>query len=351
MSDLDSFLRDAARVGAAEYFPRVVDATSTIESRLIDENRFRGRVQSDELPEVSGLLSASLLLNDITVVNCLGGGPTSFQYGDFGQLQELIDKQELVFHVSPEELENADVDSVHPDLRACFAYPTGEVIDRFLQDAADVIADGRVVFQPSRFVMGRQRSSPADRNHVVMFQVDSQSPATRWSLASSMQHAPPTDVASDSHRSQGKDLFDVVLPIASDVPLRELNELLNAERDLLATFRAELKIAMRSATEGGSSTAEFVKDVINPRLETIQRRYKSLKRTHTAKTGIALVTSLALTYTAIDVASAYKTLVGILAGGGYASFGNQVLEYRSAMDGLKEEPLYLLWRCKQIASK
>lgn len=351
MENLDSTLRDAARRSAADYFSLVVDSTQGVESRLIDETRLRGRIQSNELGEVTSLLSASLLLNDLSVVNCLGGGPTTVRHFSPKEIHKFLGSDDLIFHVDPRTLESADVDSAKPYLLPCFMYPTSGEIDGFLREASDLIADGRVIFQPNRCVIGRQRSSLPTQNHWAAFEVDSRSPFSRWNYAANVKASAPTKVMFDTANSRGTELFDVVLPIASGVPLRELNKLLNDEKDLVASFRESLKEAIRSSKNDGASTLEFVKDVVEPQLGSIQRRYKALKRTHTAKSSLTAVTSLALSYTMMDMTSTAAVLLGLAAGGGFHAVGTQIIDYRADLDQLKEERFYLLWRCKQIAGK
>jgi predicted transcriptional regulator len=147
-----------------------------------------------------------------------------------------------------------------------------------------------------------------------------------------------------SHK-QSKQLFEITLPYFSNIDLKTLNKILEDENDLLSSFRINLQKVITEANTNFKSIEEIRKDLLNPEIDKINRKFKVIQNAHKLTT-IGLVGTFSLSFV-IAYYSHYDLMKlitpNLFIGGMIASNNN----YFQKIDDLKDTNFFLLWKIKK----
>jgi hypothetical protein len=145
---------------------------------------------------------------------------------------------------------------------------------------------------------------------------------------------------------------NIILPFISGLDVKDFNQILNDENDLLSNFRKELKSLTLLKPGEIKHSNEIYQDLIRPRLDKITKKFKSISEIHSLKVkGVVLVTAaLSLLSVAFgDYITAASTMSSV--GMGSAGFVKFESEYQTEIANLKNDPFYLLWKLKKARKK
>jgi hypothetical protein len=347
MSDIDKELTASAMRGASEYYAVAINSTKALHERIIDGSILRGQIASTEISNVSNLLSASLLLNDLSVVKYLNTGKIKVTIPPSHHFTSLFGVDRIMIRVSPETLHKHNIDSSNPNFAPCFLFSESEEIKKLMDDLVRFIEAGNVIFQPSRAILARQKPLPTIKSKWTLIGVHEFQPLDLWEPDSPNVTSKPTPLVLENTIPTDKILFEVVLPFVSGVPFSDLYSLIYDEHDLITTFRVSLKDAVHNANIKNFHANEFVRDVLNPKIEQIARKFKTLERVYNIKTGAATIGTIVLAYTAAVTGGPIKGLLAVASASGFGVLANTYADYIAKRDELKGDPFYLLWKCKK----
>ena len=328
-----------------------MDSARELHQRATAGATLRGQIYSRDTAETSKLLSASLVLNDLSVIHYLGHGKINVTIPWPERYPTMFGVDQVRFRVSLETLDEQNIDRSNPNLSPCFMYSEGPELTEFMANLSTLIESGKVLFQPSRAIMGRQKSDGSNGDKWAIIGVDDLLPLDAWEPVLRGDSSAPTPLVLNHGGTEGHTLFEIVLPYVSGIALPDLCRLLEDEADLVASFRASLKDAIRQAKSKELHTFEFVKDVVEPKVGQIGRKFKILERIHGTKIGAATVGTIALAYTAASAGGVGAGLLAVASASGFGVLTNQYTDYLAKREELKNDPFYLLWKCKEIASK
>jgi hypothetical protein len=143
-------------------------------------------------------------------------------------------------------------------------------------------------------------------------------------------------------------LCEVLLPFVENVSARDLASILQDEADVLAEFRAGIRLLINEATQQGRNQSEIIHDVILPRTAALERRFRHIvNKTRLKLSGATLATAT------LSLVSLVDTGLGaaVLALGGAAGGGAFVREYVSGstqLAALKSDLTYLMWKLTRV---
>ena len=151
-----------------------------------------------------------------------------------------------------------------------------------------------------------------------------------------------------------KTLFEITLPYFENTSLENFSKIITEESDLLSSFRVELKSLVKQALEDTSKIEEIKNDIIRPRIDTINRKFSSLKERHrlTIAGDIVFFTISLFTLNSIPGTPIQDILKALISGGGIAGklLFNEV-KYKKETEPLKDDPLFLLWKIEKAKRK
>jgi hypothetical protein len=159
--------------------------------------------------------------------------------------------------------------------------------------------------------------------------------------------ADPTD------KRHYKELCELAIPFITGVNFNDLAKILDDERDLLIEFRSELRKIVDDARAGKITSVEVINDVINPRIHKIGRRFSAISNAARLKLGGAAIGVATLSLASYMSSGLLATLVATIGGSGGAAayMAKEYAGFLMDREGLKDDPIYLLWRLRRISSK
>lgn len=349
-SSIDERLALAATVSPAEYFAAVIEATKHIHERFSSRTELTATLASRDIAKIKELLPVSLILNDRTGIRYIGHGEVKISLPPPYLYREMFGVETIQLNVSPDDFERHDIDQQDPSLAPCFFYSDGNELRPLMRSLAPFIERGSVVFQPSRSIIAKRPGKEQGHNSWHIIGTDELKPLDIWE-PHSLSGDKPTPIVMNHSGPIGTTLFEVTIPYLKGVPLKELSALLVDESDLVASFRSALKSAVRDAQKNSSNTTEMVNDVVQPRVTLLERKLRSLQRIHQIKIGGAALGSMALAYTSASTGGVGAGLLALASAGGFGLLANQYSDYLAKHDELRNDPFYLLWKCRQVARK
>ncbi len=350
MPSTDEMLAAAAVQGPAAYFEAVLDQTRPLHDRFHAKSELTATLASRDLRKLRSLLSVSLVLNDRTAVHYLGHGEMKVHIPPPDRYKKMFGVDQIRFNVTPEQIEQYKIGRAQPSLSPCFFYSHGKELTPLLNALLPCIERGRVTLQPVRGILAKQDRSVGSQSDWHVIGADEKANLELWEPEESNPQGRPVPLVMSHSSPVGETLFEVTMPFLQGVPFRELDALLTHEADIVASFRASLKTAVREAGKHNASIAEIVGDVVQPRLGLLERKMKSLQRVHRLKVGGAALGSVALAFTSASTGGVGAGLLAIASAGGFGLLANQYSDYLGKQDELRQDPFYFLWKCKQVAN-
>jgi len=145
-------------------------------------------------------------------------------------------------------------------------------------------------------------------------------------------------------------LFQITIPYLEGVDFNELAKILEDEEDLLSSFRYSIKQAILE-TKDTNDILTVRRDIIDPKVDALNRKFKSITNAHRFKIAGAAVGTVAMAYTAISTAGISSSIATVFGGGGFGLLGKEYSNHQEKTNELKDNPYYFLWRCKQVSRK
>ncbi|TAU92584.1 hypothetical protein [Rhizobium ruizarguesonis] len=144
----------------------------------------------------------------------------------------------------------------------------------------------------------------------------------------------------DNH-SRGHDL-----PFLSGIGFVDLAKVLEDENHHLADARLALRTIIDNAESDNVST--IINDVLRPKLDALERRFKLISSSHHLKQGSALFGTATVALMAYATGGIPQVISAVAGAGGLGVIAKQQVEASEKRAAIKEDPLYLLWRLRSI---
>jgi hypothetical protein len=140
-------------------------------------------------------------------------------------------------------------------------------------------------------------------------------------------------------------LSDIIVPYINGVDIEEYAKILLEEDDLLSAFRVQTKSYIDYLKKNGSNIEEFKMDVMQPKLDLINRKFKLITNNHRLKVAGATLGTISLGLLSLTQSGMTAALSQFISFGlGTVGFVKSEAEYQEGIDKLKDNPEYLLWK-------
>jgi len=348
MNDIDKILAAAAKISPDEYFAQSIKATRQLHDRFQTSSKLSGVVYGENIAKIRELLSVSLLINDRTFVKYRGEEMkiNLFQPETYSA---AFGTNNIIFNIEEDFLIKNSINPKNPNLIPGFCYSAGKEMRPLMLALSNFIEEGAIIFQPTRAITAKREGKIDGRNVWALISANENKPLDDWQPENETSISKPLPVKLNHSNSLGSEIFEITMPFVKGVPFRDLHAMLTDETDLIASFRSTLKTVIRDAHKTGLNTHEIVNDVINPKIDVIGRKLKSLHRIHRLKVGGAALGSIGLACTAVATGGIGGGLLATASAGGFGLLANQYSDYLSKRDEIQNDPFYLLWRCRRVS--
>lgn len=304
-------------------------------------------IRTNNISLAERYLRVSAVFNDLSFVSAATGQKFAMTV----LLPEAIRNKfgsDYIVHIPSEELSKR---RMNPNTVACspaFSLGDTDADKRFRRLIEPLAEAGKVIIQPSRMVILTDPNRP--RNHEALGVTDD-SPLDVWTVSGQAQDEIAVPILPMGSIKSQTELFEICMPYLSGVGFKDLAKILRDEGEYIGKARAALKETIRKANTEGADINEIRSDLIDPQLDELGRRFKTISRMRAFKMAGATVGTAVLAYCSYTASGLSEAITTIAGAGGGGVIANEVASYLTDKSELQEHPFYFLWRCRQIQRK
>lgn len=310
------------------------------------------RISTSDVASALQMLSVGVVLNDLSFLTLTGGEDHFISALTWEGLTLYlgVERDDIKIVLPNENIKNAILNS-KGSVYLGFICRNDEPATHLLRTISPLIERGRVIYTPERMLMYRKSGTDDGGITWEALNVEEGSPDC-WNVADEPDTVSmcldPTD------NRQYTELCQLVVPFITGVNFVDLAKILDDEGDLLIEFRAELRKIVEDASTGKKLPVEIMSDVINPRIQKIGRRFRTISNAKRLKLGGAVVGVASLSLVSYMMSPGLlPTLVTSIGGGGGVAYlaAKEYADFLTGREALRDDPTYLLWRLRQIRSQ
>src|ERR1700730_13319943 len=325
--DLFSKLALAAAMGTGHAMDVFLDDYAQIH-QLGGLTPSKLRISTSDVASALQMLSVGVVLNDLSFLTLTGGEGHFISALTWEGLRLYlgVEQRDIEIVLPNQNIKDA-VLNYKGSLYLGFIYRDDELATQLLRSISPMIERGRVIYTPKRMLM--YKKSETDDGKVTWEALNVEEGSSDcWKVADEpntvSMYVDPTD------NRQYTELCQLVVPFITGVSFVDLAKILDDEGDLLIEFRAELRKIVEDASTGKKIPVEIMRDVINPRIQKIGRRFRTISNAKRLKLGGAVVGFAALSLGHMMSSGVLPTLVtSIGGGGGVAYVAKEYADYRT----------------------
>ena len=236
-------------------------------------------------------------------------------------------------------------------LRPGYMYNSNEDIKHLVNQFEPLLDIQKVLIRPTR-ILWADNSNVTGFDGSMIYFANGNTNTRNWIIRDKYfdENAIPIEFSTDSIIAHK--LFEIILPFFKDTSIENFSKVLKDENDLLSSFRVELKHLIKVALNNESTINEILNDVLQPRLDTINRKFKEISSLHKLSIGkdISLFAVSLIVINNIPGVNVQELIQALVGGGGIIAklLHNETI-YQREINKLKDDPLFLLWQIKRIS--
>jgi len=344
-------------MGAGEYASEYLNSLDDLRTQTSVEGVRVGSVRCAGIVEASDAIKVGLLYNDLSLVELfLPDNEHSISIP--GPDSEFSKRNpELRLTVPNTILSDLEFAIKNRRVNAGLMMPGGGEVDRLLIDGARLIQAGKLLIRPRRIIMyDTGNRTPQGGTHWSVLEASADAPSGTWNIESS--DAVPSErivtegafkAAYSSDKIQ-QVKCQITIPFIRNVDLSTYTSILQDEGDILVEFRSAISQLAKTALEDERNVAEYVADIVQPRVAKIDRSFRRISASTGMKTAGATVATAALTLASYLSSGSAAALLAFAGGAGAITAVKELADRRDKLAALKDDPLYLLWRMQADAA-
>lgn len=316
---------------------------------LADPNLVKAHIKTKEISNAESLLRFSLVFNDLSLMSYKGGDKLSVMWLQNKWFERNFGVPAASIKVSLERMKYLGIDPESSSISPAFIFPSGDDVNSMVKQLRPFIERKKLLIQPDRslFLLRVDESGKRTWESVEVAQF---SPIEHWEIIDERTSRPiPLQFESDDSLNQ-KILFEITIPYLDGVNFSDLAKILDDEGDLISGLKASIKEAIKEVSNDVDPKI-LVRDVINPKVDILNRKFKLAINSHAFKVAGAAVGTVVLAYTAVTSAGISSAIATVCGSGGVGLLGKEYSSYLEKVNKLKEDPYYFLWRCKKLSNK
>lgn len=343
-------LSSAAKISMNEYNNEYMNNIHTIYPTVTNPHLLKSQIKTKNMQDAESLLRFSLVFNDLSLFTYNGGNELAFSLLTKEWFEKYLSTSGIEITLSKQKFEELGLDPKNLQINPAFIFSQGDEVNRFAEQLYPFIENGRLLFQPDRFLLYLEGKNEDGGRRWNTLDVSHFSSLESWETIDESNSRPiPLQYSSNGNINQHS-IFEITIPYLEGVKFSDLAKILEDEDDLLSGLRVSIK----EATKEVKNTNDLItvrQDIIDPKIDALNRKFKSIVNSHIFKVAGAGIGTVALAYTAVSTAGISASLATICGSGGIGLLGKEYSDYREKINELKDNPYYFLWKCKQARKK
>ncbi|HZF71450.1 hypothetical protein [Sulfuricurvum sp.] len=338
----------AAKININEYNNEYMNNISTIYPVVTNPNLLKSRIKTKNIQDAESLLRFSLVFNDLSLFTYNGGNELVMILLQKEWFEKNFSKFGAEIRLSKQKFDELGFDSENPQISPAFIFTQGDEINRFADQLYPFIANGRLLFQPDRSLLYLEGENENGGRTFNTLDVSQFSSLESWEIIDESNSRPISLQYESNNNLNQHSIFEITIPYLEGVKFSDLAKILEDENDLISGLRSSIKQAI---LESGDTHDLLTvrRDIIDPKIDALNRKFKSTVNSHAFRIAGAAVGTVALAYTSASTAGLSSAIATICGSGGIGLLGKEYSIYKEKINELRDDPYYFLWRCKNVA--
>ncbi|WP_444941081.1 hypothetical protein ACJJI3_00200 [Microbulbifer sp. ZKSA004] len=348
MKKIFSRLSDSASLGIRAYSKEYLSSVRDVYPIIANPNLLRSHIKTEDFGGCESLLKFSLVFNDLSLLTINGTNEIVFNMMKPKWFEEHFGVKGASVEISADLLKELGGDPEKLSITPSFIFPLGESIDKMLNELSSFMERGRLLMQPARTLLylENEKNDKGGQNWKAL-SVSQFSSLEKWEIIDEKSSRPiPISFDSNDHLDQ-QSMFEITIPYLEGVSFNDLEKILDDEGDLISGVRQSIKQAI-SECGNGVDPRLIAKDIIDPKVDALNRKFNSIINSHVFRIAGASVGTVVLAYTAVATSGISSSLATICGSTGFGLLGKEYSSYKEKVNALKYDPYYFLWRCKKV---
>jgi hypothetical protein len=211
-----------------------------------------------------------------------------------------------------------------------------------------LIDKNKIILRPDRIILARRSNKTQEGNNIWdVLGVDPNSPVKQWIVSEKTSQTNSLPLIDNLvNENLQKELQSIVVPYLSGIKLTDLYKVVEDNSDCISTFRSHIKDLIRNY-HSIKSLKEINQDLIRPDVDKLNGRFKKVAEMHKLRVYGTLVVSATISLASLNMLGINTAIYGLLGTGGLGII-NSESKYKADMSSLKDNPMFLLWKIKQL---
>lgn len=321
---------------------------SPINSLLKNPQNLKAEIRATEFDIAHDFISFSAIFNDISVVSIKAKNLMLMHCLTGEWFKRNLGVDYITVYIPHKKLEELSLDINNIKTSFGFALRNDRAMDIFINEIEPLIASGRVIIRPEKFLLLKKKEkNEKGGDNWEALSADPYSPFDLWRVEKKEEGKVIPIRFVTQEQSVERELFEISIPFISGITYSDLNKIISDEFDLISSLRSSLKQLILESKKS-KEIKEILKDLVEPNIDRVNRKLKSIKNIHRLKIAGATIGTVALAYASIKSLGLAQAITSVAGAGGVGLIGNKYSEYRAKIEEVKENPYYFLWRCKKI---
>lgn len=300
----------------------------------------RALLRANSATELGDLVRISCLFNDFTFFTTLD---TPVHLNIHHLPDEVVTQTKLLL---PDEIARHVIHQEgNPIWNPILVTGSDNDFNHFVTESYKLIESRRLIPLPRKAILAKIKH-PQEGSRHVLWHTNPYAPIDQWRIGT--QSSDP-DIWSMIGGNKTEPLIELTLPFLQGINLIDLERVIKDEHELLSPLRSELRLLSHNLGElPRSQWREYSLDVIQPRIDRIEKRLKTLSEQRRFKLGGVALAAVTGAYCAFTLGAVEQVITA--AGGALAAIAHVISEHRASLATIREDPLYFFWSLKRKSS-
>lgn len=343
MKGLLEIFSNSEHAGIDSYTRLYMDNIKAIHALTTDPKLLKSHINSS-VSTSKDLLRFSLIFNDLSLLTPNNTEQLSMVMLQPEWFQENFGTPGLTIMASIKKLKELGLNPENPEVYPAYVFPHGNEVDHLIDELFPFLESGKLVIQPERALFHPVDTNENGGRNLQDIELSDNLDLNCWEIANE-QISRPVKISQSILTPSQNALFDITIPYLNGVEFSDLAKIIEDEGDLISSLRVSIKQVIDNSANLANPT-EAARDIIDPRIDSINRRFRSIINTQSFKIAGAAIGTVALAYTSVATAGLTSALATIGGAGGVGALGKAYSDYREKINEVKGDPFYFLWRCK-----
>jgi hypothetical protein len=236
-------------------------------------------------------------------------------------------------------------------LRPGYMYNSNEDVKYLFNQFEPLLDMQKIVIRPTR-ILWADNSNVTGFNGSMIYYADGNTSTRRWIIRDKYYDENAIPIEFNTSSIAVHKLFEITLPFFKGASIETFSKVLKDENDLLSSFRTELKQLLKAALNGETTVNEILNDILIPRVDTINRKFKEIKNLHKLSIGrdISFFAVSLIVINNIPGVNVQELIQALIGGGGVITkLLHSEINHQKEINRLKDDPLFLLWQIKRLS--